>query len=237
VRSTGPSSLQALAAAFEAEGLHIALPVGQAAMDQAGVGVRLEDLLPGAAGGVVVADGGGRFFARFRSHGDVAGPDPLDRYTAAVIARAVETALAGTGVRHVVVHPFSRERPIIPFQRLGRAAGLPRPGPLGIQVHPVYGPWWAYRAFVVLDVALPASGRLADRCDGCPAPCAAACPGRAVRAAGFDVSACVARREADEGCRLSCAARLACVAGPEHSYPREQLAFHMGASLARLRAR
>jgi hypothetical protein len=34
-----------------------------------------------------------------------------------------------------------------------------------------------------------------------------------------------------EPCRLSCAARIACVRGPEHRYADAQLAFHMAASM------
>jgi len=126
-------------------------------------------------------------------------------------------------------------RPVVPFQRLGRAAGLGGPGPLGLQIHPQFGPWWAYRGLLVLDRPLPAETPPGDGCAGCAAPCVAACPAGAVSRGGFDVVACRARRLTAEPCRLSCAARIACVRGPEHRYRDEELAFHMRASLTMMR--
>jgi epoxyqueuosine reductase len=123
--------------------------------------------------------------------------------------------------------------PVIPFQRLGRAAGLGAPGPLALQIHPQFGPWWAYRALVVLDRRLPPAAPPGDGCAGCPAPCVAACPAAAVARSGFDVRACHAHRLSVVACHESCAARLACIRGPEHRYRDQQLAFHMRASMPR----
>ena len=86
------------------------------------------------------------------------------------------------GVAHAVYFPFDGAEPLIPFQRLGRAAGLGGPGPLGLQIHPVFGPWWAYRALVVVDRALPPRPPIGDGCAGCDAPCVAACPAQRGRA-------------------------------------------------------
>ena len=69
----------------------------------------------------------------------------------------VEEVVGGTEFE--VFHPFASERVHLPFQRLGRAAGLPPPGPLGVQVHPRFGPWWAYRALVALAVPVGERGR------------------------------------------------------------------------------
>jgi epoxyqueuosine reductase len=229
------SLLDGLRSALAEEGLHILLPLEAAAFDQAVPRLRLEDLLPGAQGALIVADGGGVFFARFRAAGGVAfGLDPLDRYTAQVVPRAVVRALDGTGVRHAVFFPFARKPPFLPFQRLGQAAGMPAPGPLGLQIHPVYGPWWAYRALVVLSRPVPSAPPLEDSCRGCPAPCAAACPGHAVSPEGFVVEDCTARRISDPACQHSCQARAACIRGPEHRYPGEQVRFHMSASLSQI---
>jgi hypothetical protein len=137
---------------------------------------------------------------------------------------------------HAVYFPFGA--PPLPMQRLGRAAGLPAPGPLGIQIHDEFGPWWAYRAFVVLARPLPALPALPALCVGCPAPCTAACPGRAVAAPGsaFDIAACAAHRLVHAPCTDDCAARRACVIAPAHAYPAAQLAFHMRAALVMIRA-
>ena len=130
--------------------------------------------------------------------------------------------------------------PALPFQRLGRAAGLGAPGPLGLQIHPHYGPWWAYRALIVLagDSARASGPRqdasqqaLSDGCAGCDAPCVAACPGDAVRLGGFSIADCHAHRLVAAGCRLSCVSRIRCVRGPAERYTDDQLAFHMKASM------
>lgn len=230
--SDGP--LAALGDPLGALGLNLLWPVAPAAFDGAAAPLRLDQLLPRAAGALVVGAGGRAFFDLFAAApeaGDGAA-DPLDRYTARVIARAVEEVLAPLAVAHAVYFPFGA-RPLIPFQRLGRAAGLGGPGPLGLQIHPQFGPWWAYRALVVLDRPLPPGPPLGDGCAGCDAPCVAACPAGAAARTGFDVAACHARRLVAEPCRLSCAARIACVRGPEHRYRDAQLAFHMRASMPR----
>jgi len=228
--------LEPLRLALEALGLNVLLPLDAAGFDAAAGPLRLDALLPDARGALIVGSGGRGFFDGFAAapeSGDGA-RNPLDRYTARVVAGAVEQALAGSGSRHAVAYPFGTT-PVIPFQRLGRAAGLGGPGPLALQIHPVFGPWWAYRALIVLDRVLPAEPAPGDGCAGCPAPCVTACPAGAVNRAGFDVGACHARRLTAPACAESCAARIACIRGPEHRYRDEQLAFHMRASMPRPR--
>ena len=196
--------------------------------------LRLDGLLAGARGAVIVGSGGPPFFDGFAGSAPEArdgAPHPLDRFTRRVVEATADGALGPLGVGHAVYFPFDGAHPVIPFQRLGRAAGLGGPGPLGLQIHPVYGPWWAYRALVVVDRALPPGAPPGDGCAGCSAPCVAACPAGAVARAGFSVAACHARRLSAEPCRLSCAARIACIRGPGHRYPDEALAFHMAASM------
>jgi len=228
----------ALERALGALGLNVLMPLAPAAFDAACApatpDVRLHRLLPGARAALVVGSGGPTFFDRFTREAVEAqdgAPNPLDRFTARVVASAVAGALTPLAVTHAVYFPFTGAAPLIPFQRLGRAAGLGGPGPLGLQIHPVFGPWWAYRALVVVDRELPAAPAPGDGCAGCGAPCVAACPARAVAVTGFDVPACHARRLSVEACRSSCAARIACVRGPEHRYSDRQLAFHMAASM------
>jgi hypothetical protein len=194
-------------------------------------------LLPDARAAVVVGSSGRTFFDAFARASEAAdgGPDPLDRHTRAAVDAAAREALAPLGVSFATRFPFVGESPAIPFQRLGRAAGLAPASPLGLQIHPTWGAWWAYRGLVVVDVALPPTPPLADGCAGCPAPCVAACPGAAVHVGGFDVGACHAHRLASPPCHSSCAARLACVRAPEQRYSDAQLAFHMAASMPRRR--
>jgi len=221
------------------EGLNVVTPIDAAAFDAACAPVSkltLGGLLAGARAAAVVGSGGPAFFDAFAAGSPEASDgarDPFDRYTKRVAEAAAAAALASRGVAHAIYFPFDWAEPRIPFQRLGRAAGLGGPGPLGLQIHPGYGPWWAYRALVVVDCDLPSAPPIGDGCAGCDAPCVNACPAAAVARAGFSVAACHARRLAAEPCRLSCAARIACVRGPEHRYSDAELAFHMAASMPR----
>jgi ferredoxin len=194
----------------------------------------LASLMAGARGAVVVGSGGPAFFDGFASSAFARDglPDPLDRYTRVVIEGSVRAALEPRGVTHALHFPFMGQV-LIPFQRLGRAAGLGGPGPLGLQIHPTFGPWWAYRGLIVVDATLPTGVAPGDGCAGCAAPCVSACPAGAVQRSGFLIAACHARRLVAEPCRLSCAARIACIRGPEHRYRDEELAFHMAASMPR----
>jgi hypothetical protein len=213
-------------------GLNVFLPLTPPAFDVAAGPLALDDLLAGAAGALIVGSGGPTFFDRFDAGPEAVDgvPNPLDRYTERVVTGAARDLLAPRGSAHAVHFPFG-VRPLIPFQRLGRAAGLGGPGPLGLQIHPTFGPWWAYRALIVLDRPLPAAPPTGDGCAGCDAPCVAACPAGAVARTGFDIVSCQARRLVAEPCRLSCVARITCVRGPEHRYRDEELAFHMRASM------
>ena len=228
--------MEPLRLALEALGLNVLLPLAAADFDATAAPLRLASLLPEARAAAVVGSGGRAFFDGFAAAPEARDGqrNPLDRYTARVVAGAVERALAGSGARHAVAYPFGTT-PVIPFQRLGRAAGLGGPGPLALQIHPVFGPWWAYRALVVLDRPLSPEAPPGDGCAGCSAPCVAACPAGAVARAGFDLGACHARRLTAVACAESCAARIACIRGPEHRYRDEQLAFHMRASMPRPR--
>ena len=157
----------------------------------------LDRLLRGARAAVIIGSGGPTFFDQFAAAAPEAAdgaPNPLDRYTKRVAEAAAAAALAPLAVAHTVYFPFDGAEPLIPFQRLGRAAGLGGPGPLGLQIHPVFGPWWAYRALVAVDRELPGRPPIGDGCAGCDAPCVGACPAQAVARAGFAVAACHARR-------------------------------------------
>jgi ferredoxin len=220
----------------------VRLPLGGADFDaacaQVPLPLRLAQLLPGASATVILGSGGPTFFEHFERSpeaGDGA-PHPLDRFTARVVAVLAAGTLPALGIAHALYYPFVGHGPLIPFQRLGRAAGLGAPGPLGLQIHPEFGPWWAYRALLVVasrDALALAGDAPADGCAGCSAPCVTACPAGAVSRDGFAIPACHARRLAAEPCRLSCDARIACIRGPAYRYSERQLAFHMRASLPR----
>lgn len=236
-RAALPADLaQALEGALAREGLFIVRPVDQAALYRAGVDFALDGILKGAAAALVVGDGGGAFFARFSATAAADdAPDPLDRYTARVVEGVVGGVL-GARVPHAIRFPFDPAPPLLPIQRIGIAAGLPPPGPLGLQIHPVFGPWWGYRALVVLGGSLAPAAPLASPCAGCAGPCVAACRGQAVAPAGLCARACVEHRLRDPACEEDCSARRVCPVGGAHAYSPAQLAFHMRASLVMIRA-
>lgn len=247
---TAASLLSRLRRGLAEDGLHVVLPVGGSAFDRVAGETgcpSLGELLPGASGAVLVGDGGPSFFARFealraRSAVATAGAgasaaNPLDDYTRQVVERAVRAAWTPDGVASTacfrLLYPFVDAAPALPFQRLGEVAGLPPPGPLGIQIHPSFGPWWAYRALVVVAASLETEPPLSPSCSVCAQPCVEACPGRAVTTAGFSFASCITERTSPAGiaCHESCVARLRCPVGSAHRYGQAQLAFHMRASL------
>jgi epoxyqueuosine reductase QueG len=122
----------------------------------------------------------------------------------------------------------------------GRAAGLSGPSILGVMVHPIYGPWIAFRAAILVDELIDALGEAHgfDPCPSCTArTCIAACPANALSFAnGWDIPKCLTHRvEVEADCAARCHARAGCVLGPEHRYPDDELAYHQMRSLRAMR--
>jgi epoxyqueuosine reductase QueG len=182
-------------------------------------------LLASARTAVVLGAGGRAFFTAFRRSPEAAHPtDPVDQYT-----RRVAAALAEDLDGRAIFAFESRGGAYADFVALGRAAGLGSPSRLGLLLHPEYGPWLSLRAVVLTPRALDATGSLADfdPCAGCPAPCAAACHGLALRSERFDAAECEIAREREPSCHSRCDARRACVVGREHRYSEAAEAHHM----------
>ncbi|MGH7787055.1 MAG: hypothetical protein ACRERC_09335, partial [Candidatus Binatia bacterium] len=78
--------------------------------------------------------------------------DPIERYTVARLSAALEPLQPRWDVRWAHAPPPR----LVAIQRLGHVSGLAHLGPCGLSVHPVYGPWMALRAAVVIDVDGPA---------------------------------------------------------------------------------
>jgi hypothetical protein len=182
---------------------------------------------PEARGIVVVGNGGAALWRTFRAAVPApAGDDPLDAFVRDGVLQAVRDV---AGAR--VCWPSEAR---VDFRLLGELAGLGRPSLVGVLIHPVYGPWIALRAAILVpaDVVAP---RPADGFDPCPTcverPCIAACPVGAIGPRGWDVAACVAHRLADEAhCAAGCTSRVECVYGREHHPPPDALAFHQAAA-------
>lgn len=111
-----------------------------------------------------------RFTEAMRDPVLAAGPDPLDRYTERTITAAFGAAHPGARIY------FGHRRhagAFVPLQRLAVAAGLGALAPSHLVIHPVYGPWFALRAAVVIEGEPPVRepAPLPCRCD---ASCSAA---------------------------------------------------------------
>jgi hypothetical protein len=200
---------------------------------------------PTARSIVIVGNGGGAMWRAFKQHVDqnpgwLAHDNPLDDFTREVIERDVATALSGASLRCTIVYPFMNNGPTLNFIELAKIAGIAGPSILGVAVNPVYGPWIAFRAAILLDAEIDSPGEAAgfDPCPRCvERSCMPACPVGAISVeAGWDIPKCLTHRvEVESDCAPRCHARAGCVLGPEHRYPDDELAYHQMRSLRAMR--
>jgi hypothetical protein len=135
-----------------------------------------------------------------------------------------------------VVFPF--DKPPLPFLTWARRAGAGHVSPLGLNIHPTYGLWHAFRAALLFPVAfdLPKQSAGAHPCESCAdKPCLSACPVNAFDGTTYNVSACASHLETPEGqdCMTGgCLARRACPVGKGFTYHPVQVQFFMRAFIA-----
>jgi methylmalonic aciduria homocystinuria type C protein len=98
-------------------------------------------------------------------------PDPLDRYTERALASAFP---AGTRIYH---GHRAYDGAFLPLQRLAAHTGLGAIAPSQLVIHPIYGPWFALRAVVILEGDPPARRPIPQPCR-----CDARCTDRFARA-------------------------------------------------------
>jgi hypothetical protein len=195
--------------------------------------VPADGLAPAVRTVLLIGNAGPAMFERFRAEraDDAETLDAWTRRTVDGLARALDA---------VPVYPF--DRPYPPMQAWARRAGAGHASPLGLNIHPRYGLWHAYRAALsfarVLDV--PSSPSAAHPCESCvERPCLRACPVQAFTSAGYDTAACGGWLAAAEGAdcmERGCRARHACPVGQGYAYAPAQAAFHMRAFRASLTA-
>jgi epoxyqueuosine reductase len=194
---------------------------------------------------IVIGNGGGDFWHALnafvdRNPGWRDRANPLDDFTREIIEREILPVVHEFGVRCVTVYPFVQAGPSLNFIELAKLAGLGGPSIIGVVLHPVYGPWIAFRAALILNVELDLAGPGIgfNPCPGCtPRSCIAACPASAVSfPAGWDIPKCLTHRvEVEADCAPRCHARVGCVVGPEHRYPDDELAYHQRRALGAMR--
>lgn len=129
---------------------------------------------------------------------------------------------------------------IIPLQRLARLANWSQQSPLGLDISPTYGLWFAHRACFLTNADLEAyiEEAKASPCDSCKTKdCMQVCPASAVSEAKFSIETCVGHRvQNNSSCANTCLSRRACPYFPEHQYSEEQMNYHYGIGLEGMKA-
>lgn len=143
---------------------------------------------------------------------------PLDAYARDRITTAATTLGAG----HRILWADDVESNAVPVQRIAHATGLAWLSPSHLSVHPAYGPWFAFRAVIVVDEECAAHEPhpAADPCTRCPKPCVAALE-EAVR-----VSRTLDQDALTEHFDVWRRVRDVCPEGVEHRYGEEQVRYH-----------
>ena len=201
-------------------------------------------ICPGCRSIVVIGNGGGDFWRAFKTHvaenpGWLDRENPLDDFTREVVEKEIVKPIQSAGARCIAVYPFG-SGPMLNFMQLAMIAGLAGPSIIGVVVHPVFGPWIAFRAALLLDREIDRPGGAIgfDPCPTCSTrSCISACPAAAVSfPSGWDIPKCMAHRvEAHPDCADRCDARMACVLGPDERYPDDELAYHQMRALRLMR--
>jgi len=112
---------------------------------------------------VVIGNGGGALWEALKSHaanhpGWWNRENPLDDFTREVVERDLAAPLRASGLRCTTVYPFMSNSATLSFIELGKVAGISGPSILGVTVHPLYGPWLAFRAALLLDEEIDSPG-------------------------------------------------------------------------------
>ena len=192
----------------------------QEAWDRAGIFTHSDDRL-------VLLGMAGSSLWQFLKENNYLGDDRFDQFSTEASLEVSRLFWGDQSPR--IIYPGNTS---IPLQQIGRSLGWGVPSPLGLDINPQYGPWFAYRAVFLTQSLLPVTNAFRIRqspCDRCvKKPCLSNCPASALRSGALpDLNACVSRRIEDQtGCGLACQSRLACPVGREWRYSEEQLNYH-----------
>jgi epoxyqueuosine reductase QueG len=172
---------------------------------------------------ILIGNAGPDMFRRFAR----SGVQTLDEWTRKIVEPLAEDLCAKA------VFPF--DQPAMPFLSWARLAGAGHISPLGLNIHPTYGLWHAYRAALLFPVEfdLPRPSNSVHPCESCAEkPCLTACPVKAFDGSSYNVAACGEHIKSGAGQTCmegGCLARLACPIGKAYQYTKPQTQFHMRA--------
>ena len=182
---------------------------------------------------ILFGNGGPTFWRAFKRHGP-AGEHPVDAFSRQVVSEFMARRFPDLGFRFL--YPGTS---VVPLQSLGMLAGWHHESPMKVGINDTWGLWYAYRALVLVDTALPSSPPVSSvsPCVTCTdKPCIAACPSGALDQADMRLERCIDFRLQDDSvCSHQCLARWACPVAPERRYDAEQVEYHYGHSLPHLR--
>lgn len=157
---------------------------------------------------------------------NVQGADPVDSFSIEITQNFIANYLGS--VDYEWLYPSTDY--IIPLQRLARLANWSQQSPLGLDISPIYGLWFAHRACFLSNADLEAyiEESQASPCDSCiTKDCMTACPASAVTESEFSIEACIGYRVGEgSSCADTCLSRRACPYFPEHQYTEEQMNYH-----------
>ena len=149
-------------------------------------------------------------------------PHPLDEYARTRIGSAVTRVAAELRVRFELRYSFDEAPRGVAISRLATLAGIGEASPVGLCIHPEYGPWFSLRAAVVFEVEGPEPRSAAPTCSACSSrPCVTARTEMLNRCGGaFDRATFLAHW------RAWLAMRDACPVGTASRYDDRQIRYH-----------
>lgn len=188
---------------------------------------------------ILIGHGGTRFWRALQASGcDLVRTEnahPVDAFTIATVQEFLRTESAPAAYQ--IVYPGDST---ISLQELGKLAGWHHASPFMVGINASFGSWFAYRALVLADTALPVLEPIYTEspCASCSArPCVNACPAHALDDGRFDLKKCIDyRQQADSLCNNTCVARTSCPVAGEHRYTEAQMHYHYGRSLQAIHA-
>ncbi len=110
---------------------------------------------------------------------------------------------------------------LIAIQKLADASGFAKQGPMGLNIHDIYGPWIGLRAVITFDVEnLEKSAPTEGPCASCDKPCLAPLD------AAMKATESLTSDNVEANWELWLATRDACPVGRQHRYFDDQIRYH-----------